>query len=224
MKLPRLPIKLPPMHRPKMPPVLRATWQWIWDAAKVEPRVAVGLFLVGLLSVVVLIIGLIMMVALAGGAGLVAILNVLFLVIIITLGLGLPLFLVVAFPKLFIQIWDIVPEGINEQWAHPRERLNYPPAYIKAFNGTQRIVRMANPAYTGKLGSAEYLPFTGRAARSAYSWVDIRVALDKTEAANDFKRKQKNMWEKINVWALVALVGVLAFWGLAIMSEGMKAQ
>ena len=190
---------------------------WILEAATIEPRVAVGLIMAVMLALGVVGIATFMGVGALNGASLVGLLNVGFFFFVVTLGLSLPVFAIIAVPKLWIQVWNINEAGIDEYWAHPKIRLTVDPSLIWEFNDATRIVVCGDGVTFDKDARLQH-----RRVRSLYSWVDVHNAINKERATAHFSPTATNIWQRVNVGALIALAGIFAFWGLAIMSEAQR--
>lgn len=205
----------PTMRRfpaPGIPPSIKAAWSWVWEAAKVEPRVAVGLgvglCIAGGVGGVLLILGLLSL--LAGEVG--GAIAYLFFAVCAALGFALPVFAAIAWPKLFVrQIVLSTKENAGEEsWEHPKLKNEKGPAYWFQ-EGKDAVLVM----------TTDGTPFRGREKASEISDEEVYDIQD-TADVETIVRPSRIPWEKIESWLIIGVIGMGFFLLLVIWEELQK--
>jgi hypothetical protein len=197
--------------QPRLP--LKAARSWVWDAAKVEPRVAMGIFIGSAIfffagGYFILIGGVLLLAGEFAGAFV-----YLLLALLAGLGAGLPAFGVIAFSRLWLAqlILATGQDVADESWTKRRDRIKADAAHLFKERGDYVHVALSE----GK-------PFIGREKHSGITDEEVYNGQD-TADIEDMVRPTGIPWEKIEAWLLFAVIGLGFFFLLVIWQELGKA-
>lgn len=194
---------------------LREGFAYVIEAAKAERAVAFGAFFTVLAFV--LMTGLWAYIGLAVFTSpLVFIVQTLFLTLVVSGGLSVPIFFVLAWHKLYMREWVVNERGIVERWVNPAQRLGAHPAHLWDYMGSKVLI------------AAEYADADGVLHRYAmpahresviYTDIDVHNAADKRAVQEFFKPEVSHVNERINQALIVALIIFSLFWSVALVSD-----
>ena len=201
----------PTMRRfsPTPPPMLGAAWRWVWEAAKIEPRVAGGMLASGLIVAVVGGYFTLLSLFTATTGDISGTLFTALFGFLVTFGAAVPTFVVIAFPKLFFRRLVFAPRQDHavEDWVHPKTKTEYAAEYLFQDGRSQVLVM-----------TADGRPFTGREKYSGISDEEIFDITDTSDVGAEVRPKAIP-YEKIEMVLIVAILGMSFFFLLVLREE-----
>lgn len=223
------------LPHPKPSPQMADAWDYLMRAAKVEPRVALGL----LLYAVVFTLPVIYLGGNAISSAPGVINKVAGVIIGLVIGVGFPIVpaLLLIVPKLYKRKWVVsgsIDDGLGkivESYVHPEEATKVEGNYIWKLGGDEIIVAAeyeidvtdeeGNPT-----GEVEHWsgPMPWKRDQQLQSDVQIYDSFDWTQEEEIYRPRSNSLIPKLNVALVVVLICVLAFVGLAVSQDPATVQ
>jgi hypothetical protein len=164
--------------------------------------------------------GLWLFLALATWQGIIIfIIYVTFLTCVVSFGLSAPIFIIIAWGRLWIRWWGLVGQGIVEKWVHPATRIDMHPAFIWKLWGQKIIVEVLE--YDTENGEFHEVrrSMPQRRRYPMYNPVQIYNAIHKERIREHFSPVRTRMGERINQGLMVLLILGVTFWGVALATS-----
>ena len=189
--------------------------RWSIRASEFERRVLFGAVLTAFVWLALSLTWAFILLTVWRGAA-VFVLSWSFAVLVMSNGIALPIFVMVAWPGLFRRYWAITPTGIVEKWVNPDIQGSAPynlPGYRRKLNGHVIIGE-----FTG-FGEGIDGPIPTEREMLLYSTTDVHNATDMRRAEAHFKPVNRIPSLPVRVGALAAIIGMALFMGLAIATD-----